>query len=134
MPLQRISQGFRDISLSFKRHPITNDINALSDVDAIKRAVQNLVRIQAGEVFFNRRIGTNISDSLFELMSGETEDLLKTEISTVIENYEPRVLLRAVDVTAMPEDNALDIAIRYDVVGLSVPTQAINFVLEPTRL
>ncbi len=67
-------------------------------------------------------------------MSGETEDLLKTEISTVIENYEPRVLLRAVDVTAMPEDNALDIAIRYDVVGLSVPTQAINFVLEPTRL
>jgi|TARA_B100000035_G_scaffold209157_1_gene178863 hypothetical protein len=134
VPLQRISQGFRDISLSFKRHPITNDINALSDVDAIKRAVQNLVRIQAGEVFFNRRIGTNISDSLFELMSGETEDLLKTEISTVIENYEPRVLLRAVDVTAMPEDNALDIAIRYDVVGLSVPTQAINFVLEPTRL
>ena len=134
MPLQRISQGFRDISLSFKRHPITNDINALSDIDAIKRAVQNLVRIQAGEVFFNRRIGTNISDSLFELMSGETEDLLKTEISTVIENYEPRVILRAVDVTAMPEDNALDIAIRYDVVGLSVPTQAINFVLEPTRL
>ena len=67
-------------------------------------------------------------------MSGETEDLLKTEISTVIENYEPRVLLRAVDVTAMPEDNALDIAIRYDVVGLSVPTQPINFVLEPTRL
>ncbi len=134
MPLQRISQGFRDISLSFKRHPITNDINALSDIDAIKRAVQNLVRIQAGEVFFNRRIGTNISDSLFELMSGETEDLLKTEISTVIENYEPRVILRAVDVTAMPEDNALDIAIRYDVVGLPVPTQAINFVLEPTRL
>jgi len=134
VPLQRISQGFRDISLSFKRHPITNDINALSDIDAIKRAVQNLVRIQAGEVFFNRRIGTNISDSLFELMSGETEDLLKTEISTVIENYEPRVILRAVDVTAMPEDNALDIAIRYDVVGLSVPTQAINFVLEPTRL
>jgi hypothetical protein len=134
VPLQRISQGFRDISLSFKRHPITNDINALSDVDAIKRAVQNLVRIQAGEVFFNRRIGTNISDSLFELMSGETEDLLKTEISTVIENYEPRVLLRAVDVTAMPEENALDIAIRYDVVGLSVPTQTINFVLEPTRL
>lgn len=67
-------------------------------------------------------------------MSGETEDLLKTEISTVIENYEPRVLLRAVDVTAMPEENALDIAIRYDVVGLSVPTQTINFVLEPTRL
>jgi len=134
VPLQRISQGFRDISLSFKRHPITNDINALSDIDAIKRAVQNLVRIQAGEVFFNRRIGTNISDSLFELMSGETEDLLKTEISTVIENYEPRVILRAVDVTAMPEDNALDIAIRYDVVGLPVPTQAINFVLEPTRL
>lgn len=134
MPLQRISQGFRDISLSFKRHPITNDINALSDVDAIKRAVQNLVRIQAGEVFFNRKIGTNISDSLFELMSGDTADLLKTEIRTTIENFEPRVVLRAIDIDSLEEDNALDIAIRYDVVGLSVPTQAINFVLEPTRL
>lgn len=134
MPLQRISQGFRDISLSFKRHPITNDINALSDVDAIKRAVQNLVRIQAGEVFFNRKIGTNISDSLFELMSGDTADLLKTEIRTTIENFEPRVVLRSIDIDSLEEDNALDIAIRYDVVGLSVPTQAINFVLEPTRL
>ena len=134
MPLQRISQGFRDISLSFKRHPITNDINALSDVDAIKRAVQNLVRIQAGEVFFNRKIGTNISDSLFELMSGDTVDLLKTEIRTTIENFEPRVVLRDIDIDSLEEDNALDIAIRYDVVGLSVPTQAINFVLEPTRL
>ena len=134
MPLQRISQGFRDISLSFKRHPITNDINALSDVDAIKRAVQNLVRIQAGEVFFNRKIGTNISDSLFELMSGDTADLLKTEIRTTIENFEPRVVLRDIDIDSLEEDNALDIAIRYDVVGLSVPTQAINFVLEPTRL
>lgn len=134
MPLQRISQGFRDISLSFKRHPITNDINALSDVDAIKRAVQNLVRIQAGEVFFNRKIGTNISDSLFELMSGDTADLLKTEIRTTIENFEPRVVLRDIDIESLEEDNTLDIAIRYDVVGLSVPTQAINFVLEPTRL
>ena len=134
MPLQRISQGFRDISLSFKRHPITNDINALSDVDAIKRAVQNLVRIQAGEVFFNRKIGTNISDSLFELMSGDTADLLKTEIRTTIENFEPRVVLRDIDIESLEEDNTLNIAIRYDVVGLSVPTQAINFVLEPTRL
>ena len=67
-------------------------------------------------------------------MSGDTVDLLKTEIRTTIENFEPRVVLRDIDIDSLEEDNALDIAIRYDVVGLSVPTQAINFVLEPTRL
>ena len=53
MPIQRFSQGFKDISLSFKRHPVTNDILALNNEDAIKRSVQNLIRIQLGEVFFN---------------------------------------------------------------------------------
>ena len=53
MPLPSISKSFKDISLSFKRHPITNDIIPLKNEDAIKRSVQNLVRINVGEVFFD---------------------------------------------------------------------------------
>lgn len=134
MPLQKISRGFKDISLSMKRHPVTNDILPLKNEDAIKRAVQNLVRIQVGEVFFNNLIGTRISGALFELATNDFVAPVKTEIETVIKNFEPRVSLKSVEVDSDPDNNALDITISYDIVGLSTPTQTITFILEPTRL
>ena len=78
MPVQKRSRGFQDISLSFQKHPITNDIVTLRDADAIKRAVQNLVRIRIGEVFFRDDIGTRITGSLFELA---TDDLIDPLVS-----------------------------------------------------
>lgn len=134
MPLNKISRGFRDISLSFKRHPVTNDLVPLKNEDAIKRAVQNLVRTKIGEVFFRNDIGTRITGSLFELANEDLVDPISTEIETVITNFEPRVNLKNVDVNSRPEDNTLDIEISYNIVGLSLPIQTINFILEPTRL
>tara|TARA_R100000742_G_C4228956_1_gene50961 strand:- start:53 stop:457 length:405 start_codon:yes stop_codon:yes gene_type:complete len=134
VPVQRTSQGFKDISLSFKRHPITNDMLPLKNEDAIKRAVQNLVRINIGEVFFNELLGTRVEQALFELANDDFVDPIKNEIETVIINYEPRVLLRGVAVNSFPDQNAIDISINYDIVGLSTPTQSLNFILEPTRL
>ena len=134
MPLSKISRGFRDISLSFKRHPVTNDLIPLKNEDAIKRAVQNLVRTKIGEVFFRNDIGTRITGSLFELANEDLVDPISTEIETVITNFEPRVNLKNVNVNSRPEDNALDIEISYNIVGLSLPIQTINFILEPTRL
>ena len=134
MPLNKISRGFKDISLSFLRHPITNDLVALKNEDAIKRAVQNLVRTKVGEVFFNDSVGTRLTGSLFELASSDLVDPLQTEIETVIDNFEPRVNLKNVVVSSRPEVNTLDVTISYDIVGLSLPTQVINFILEPTRL
>jgi len=134
VPVQRTSQGFKDISLSFKRHPITNDMLPLKNEDAIKRSVQNLVRIQIGEVFFNDLVGTRVEQALFELANDDYIDPIKNEIETVITNYEPRVLLQRVSVNSFPDENAIDISINYDIVGLSAPTQSLNFILEPTRL
>lgn len=134
MPLQKISRGFKDISLSMKRHPVTNDILPLKNEDAIKRAVQNLVRIQVGEVFFNNLIGTRISGALFELATNDFIAPIKTEIETVIKNFEPRVSLKSVEVDPDPDNNALEVTISYDIVGLSTPTQTVTFILEPTRL
>ena len=134
MPIQRFSQGFKDISLSFKRHPVTNDILALKNEDAIKRSVQNLIRIQLGEVFFNDLLGTRITGALFELANDDFVDPIVTEIETTITNNEPRVRLTNVDVESQPDNNSLDIKISYDLVGLSAPTQILQFVLEPTRL
>ena len=83
---------------------------------------------------FNNLIGTRISGALFELATNDFIAPIKTEIETVITNFEPRVTLKSVDVASDPDNNALEITISYDIVGLSTPTQTINFILEPTRL
>ncbi len=134
MPVQKKSRGFRDISLSFQKHPITRDIVTLKDADAIKRAVQNLVRIRVGEVFFRNDIGTKLTGSLFELANDDLVDPLISEIETVITNFEPRVNLKNVSVSTIPDENSLNVEIAYDIIGLPLPQQTIDFILEPTRL
>ena len=134
MPAQTFSQGFKDISLSFKKHPVTDDSLVLNNEDAIKRSVQNLVRIQTGEVFFNRLLGSRISGSLFELASDDYVDPIQKEIETSIKNFEPRVILTDVKFLSTPDENSIDVTIFYDIVGLNTPTQSVNFILEPTRL
>ena len=134
MPAQTFSQGFKDISLSFKKHPVTDDILVLNNEDAIKRSVQNLVRIQTGEVFFNHLLGSRISGSLFELASDDYVDPIQKEIETSIKNFEPRVTLTDVKFVSTPDENSIDVTIFYDIVGLNSPTQSVNFILEPTRL
>ena len=134
MPVQRFSKGFKDISLSFKRHPITNDILSLKNEDAIKRSVQNLVRIKLGEVFFDDDLGTRLTGSLFELATSDYVDPIVSEIETTITNNEPRVRLTNVIVDSMPDENALDVTVAYDIIGLASPSQTVNFILEPTRI
>ena len=134
MPAQRFSQGFTDISLSFKRHPVTNDILALKNEDAIKRSVQNLVRTIQGEVFFNDLIGTRLEGSLFELANNDYVDPIKSQIENVISNFEPRVQLTKVNFKTFPDQNAIEVTVKYDIIGLDAPTQLVNFILEPTRL
>ena len=134
MPAQTFSQGFKDISLSFKKHPVTDDILVLKNEDAIKRSVQNLVRIQVGEVFFNNLFGSRISGSLFELASDDYVDPIQKEIETSIKNFEPRVTLTDVKFLSTPDENSIDVTIFYDIIGLNSPNQSVNFILEPTRL
>lgn len=133
MPLESVSRGFKDISLSFKRNPVTNDVISLRNEDAIKRAVINLVRTRIGERFFNPLLGSKVENYFFELADIGLEEPIKDEIRTVINNFEPRVRLRSVDVALFPEDNAMDVSIVYNIVGLSVPQQAVTFILQPTR-
>ena len=80
----RVSKGFNDISLSFAKHPVTNDILVLKNEDAIKRAVQNLIQTNIGERYYNRNLGTTVNESLFELTTMETSTILKEEIKDVI--------------------------------------------------
>ncbi len=134
MPVESaVSRYFKDISLSFKRHPVTNDIAVITNEDAIKRSVINLVRTRIGERFFNSLLGSNVESMLFELADSGIVDPITEEIKTTINNFEPRVILREVNVVLTPDQNELEVYIVYDIVGLAVPVQTLTFVLQPTR-
>lgn len=129
----RRSRSFRDISLSFRRHPITNDVTFLKNEDAIKRSVINLVRTRIGERFFNDILGTSVGDSLFELNTFDN-DVLREEIISLLKNFEPRVELTNVFVEGQDDTNELFIQINYDIVGIPLPTQNVEFLLQPSRV
>ena len=135
MPIirQQQSRAFKDISLSFKRHPVTNDILALTNEDAIKRSVRNLVETVNEERFFNPLIGSHVRESLFKLADNSLRATLKTQIRTTIENFEPRVNLTDVIVNHPNDSNDLEITVVYDIIGQEATPQEITFILQPTR-
>ena len=130
----KVSRAFKDISLSFKKHPVTNDVTILRNEDAIKRSVINLTRTRINERFFNELIGTSIGDALFENMDSGLEVALEEEISTLLKNYEPRIELNNVYVVANEDSYELNIKVDYNIVGLPIPSQIIEFLLQPTRV
>jgi len=133
MPLQRVSQGFKDISMSFQSNPLTNDLIALKNESAIARSVRNIVFTLPGEKFFNENFGSRISRSLFENLDSSSSLTIKDEIENSIRNYEPRVSLIDVQVNPDFDNNAFDVIIIYRIVGIDVPAQQLQFVLQPTR-
>tara|TARA_B100000214_G_scaffold113016_1_gene79868 strand:- start:14 stop:424 length:411 start_codon:yes stop_codon:yes gene_type:complete len=130
----KVSRAFRDISLSFKKHPVTRDVTILRNEDAIKKSVINLTRTRINERFFNELIGTSIGDSLFENMNSGIESALEEEITSLLSNYEPRIELNSVYVIANQDGNDVNVQIDYDIVGLPLPNQNIEFLLQPTRV
>ena len=130
----QISRAFKDISLSFSRHPVTNDIVVLKNEDAVKKSVINLCRTKLNERFFNDLLGTRIEESLFDLNNDDISSVLETEIETLLENYEPRITLNDVSVRAQQDNNDLYIRIGYLITGLPFPPQNIEFLLQPTRV
>ena len=130
----KVSRAFRDISLSFKKHPVTNDVTILRNEDAIKRSVINLTRTRINERFFNDLVGTSVEDALFENMNSGIEAALEQEITSLLTNYEPRISLNSVYVIADQDSNALEIQVDYNIVGLPFPRQNIEFLLQPTRV
>ena len=128
------SPAFKDISLAFTRHPVTDDIGVFTNENAIKRAVTNLVRTRSGERFFESLLGSAVEDSLFEQADPDNAQVLEDDIRLLLENFEPRV--RRVDVRVIyPLDtNELTVTINYDIVGLAIPRQNIEFILQSTRI
>lgn len=131
--VQRISRAFKDISLSFDKHPVTNDILALKNEDAIKRSVRNIVNTIPSERFFNPIFGSDVKVNLFEFIDFGTASVLQKQIQTAIENYEPRISNLLIGVNPKPEQNEFEITVSFRIIGQEVPAQQFTFILEATR-
>ena len=133
MPQQRVSQSFKDISMSFETNPLNDDLIALKNSSAIARSIRNIVFTQPGEKFFNPEFGSRVSESLFEIVDEVSTIAIRDEIRSSIINYEPRVNLLDVLVNPNPDENEMNVTIKYEIVGIDIPPQQLDFVLLPTR-
>ena len=136
MPLERVNNGFKDLSMSFQANPLTKDLIALKNQNAIARSLKNIVFTLPGEKFFNPDFGSRITASLFENINDVTASIIVDEIISSIERFEPRVeLLQPDGVRAFPnyDNNTFDVIIGYTIIGTDVPAQQLEFVLESNR-
>ena len=133
MPLERVSQGFKDVSMSFQTNPLNNDLIAIKNENAIARSVKNIVFTLPGEKFFNPDFGSRISKVLFENIDDITASVIVDEIKESIRNYEPRVELLNVEAFPNFDNNQFDVTIIYEIIGSDIPPQELQFVLIPTR-
>ena len=133
MPLERVSPGFKDISMSFQVNPLNFDLIGLKNENAIARSVRNIVFTLPGEKFFEEDFGCRISASLFENIDDITASQIVDEISQSIVNFEPRVNL--INVEAFPDfdNNTFDVLIIYEIIGADAPVQELQFALQSTR-
>ena len=133
MPLQRVSQSFKDISMSFGKNPMTNDLIALKNANAIARSVRNIVMTIPGEKPFDPYFGSNVRNILFENLDNISASLIVDEIRNSIQNYEPRVELVSVDAVPDFDNSTYDVVIIYEIIGADIPPQELQFALETAR-
>ena len=133
MPIERVSQAFKDISMTFQSNPLNSDLIAIKNENAIARSLRNIVFTTPGEKFFNESFGSKITESVFENIDEINAAVIADEIRESIDIYEPRVELDSVRAYPDFDNNGFDVIITYDVVGTSIPTQELQFVLQSSR-
>ena len=133
MPAQRVSKAFKDVSMSFKFNPLSGDLIALKNENAIARSVRNIVLTTPGEKIHDPDFGSNISALLFENVDEVSAIGIRDEIENSLKNYEPRIELEEVIVDPNYDNNQFDCIITYKIVGIDVPATQLEFALLPSR-
>ena len=122
--VSRNVRQYRDLDLFFSRKQGSDDVNKVTDIEAVKRSVRNLVLTNFYEKPFHPEIGSGVRDMLFENMSPVTAVVLARKVEDVIENFEPRA--RLIGVRALPnlDRNEYEVTIEFFVVN--APTELVD--------
>jgi phage baseplate assembly protein W len=133
MPAQRASKAFKDLSMSFKFNPLSGDLIALKNENAIARSVRNIVLTTPGEKIHDPYFGSNVNALLFENVDEISAVAIRDEIENSLKNYEPRIVLEEIIVDPDYDMNQFDVTITYRIVGIDVPPTQLEFALLPAR-
>ena len=118
---QRSSRIYQDLNLDFQQNTATKDIQKITDVEAVKRSVRNLINLNHYEKPFHPEIGSNLRAMLFENMTPQMSHLITKQIELLIANYEPRARLATVKTTPLLDRNAYAVTINFQVVNQPEP-------------
>ena len=121
MPVERISRGFKDLSMTFQSNPLNDDLIGLKNANAIARSVRNIVMTYPGEKFFQPDFGSNIRALLFEHMNPITVERIKSEVLEAVARHEPRAQVIGVNVEAQEEQNRYLVSVVFNVSSESEP-------------
>ena len=130
--IDRNARQYTDLDLFFGKKATSKDISKVTDVQAVKRSVRNLILTNHYEKPFHPEIGSGVRGILFEPMTPITAHILTRKIEDVIENFEPRV--RLINVIAYPnlDRNAYEVSVEFYVVNM--PTELVDLTLFLERL
>jgi|TARA_B000000557_G_C20766333_1_gene439642 phage baseplate assembly protein W len=130
---KRSSRVYKDLNLNFTRNPVTGDVATVTDVNAVKRSIRNLLLTNHYERPFHPEIGSDIPALLFENFGPITGNQLSRNIEEMILNFEPRARVESVECFPVPDSNRYDVRIYFYVENL--PTELIEFqtILESVR-
>ena len=130
---QRSARIYQDLNLDFQQNTATKDIQKITDVEAVKRAVRNLINLNHYEKPFHPEIGSNLRAMLFENMTPITANILARKIQDVINNYEPRA--RLISVRSLPDldRNGYEVIIQFFIVNAPTELVELSLLLERLR-
>ena len=125
--------SFKDINITFKKHPVTNDLVVSRDASAIKQAIVNLLLTNKGERLFQPDYGSDIRSQLFEPLDFATAANIKRSISYTIKKFEPRIEIERLTCIADYADNGFSVEMTYTITGSVEPPTNVEFFLARTR-
>ena len=126
-------QSFKDLSITFKKHPVTNDLVQVKDKAAIVQAMTSLILTNKGERLFQPQIGCDVSGMLFEPLDFGTAGLIKSSIKETLDKFEPRIAVNDILCTPDYDNNGYSVEVFYTIVGRDDQPIGIQFFLERTR-
>ena len=128
-----LTQSFRDLNLSFKKHPVTDDLVVTKDAAAIKQAITTLLLTDRGERPFQPNIGSGLRSFLFEPLDFATAALINASIRETLIKFEPRIKIIQMETNPNYDENGFNVELSFEVVGTEIAPISVEFFLTRTR-
>ena len=125
--------SFKDLNITFKKHPVTNYVVVSKDASAIKQAIVSLLLTNKGERLMNPKYGSDIRKYLFEPLDYGTAAQIKGNIQSTIDRFEPRISISELKCVPNYNDNGFDVEMTYIIRGSDEPPVTVDIFLERTR-